>query len=370
MKSCSSLIIENSKGEYLLQQKDDSYPKYPNYWSLIGGEIERSETPLKAVTREIKEEINLIIENLQEVGFQEINGIKEYIFYVKIDLDESKIKIGEGVGVKYFSKNDVEELDILPKDKAMLDYFFKKIEEKEIKNIVKQGYKKIVEGGCSCGCGVSNEQISKSIGYSDEQINNVPEANLGLGCGNPTALGEIKQGEIVVDLGSGAGFDAFLVAKKVGTNGKVIGIDMTEEMIEKAKANAKKYNYKNTEFRLGDIEKLPIEDNSIDVVISNCVINLAPNKDKVFSESYRVLKKGGKMFVSDIVLLGELTDEQKKDEGLLTGCVAGALQKEDYLQIINDAGFEFKILNEDKDISKRQYECIALESLKLEITKN
>ncbi len=246
------------------------------------------------------------------------------------------------------------------------------MEERKIKDIVKQGYKKIVEGSCctSCGCGVSNEQISKSIGYSDKEINNVPEANLGLGCGNPTALGEIKQGDTVLDLGSGAGFDVFLAAKKVGDNGKVIGVDMTEEMIEKAKANAEKYDYKNTEFKLGDIEKLPIEDNSVDVIISNCVINLAPNKDKVFSESYRVLKPGGKMFVSDIVLLGELTEEQKKDEGLLTGCVAGALQKEDYLNKIKSAGFEFSILNEDKDISKRQYEGIPLESLKIEIIKN
>ena len=246
------------------------------------------------------------------------------------------------------------------------------MEEKEIKNIVKQGYKKIVEGGCacSCGCGVSNKEISKSIGYSDEEINNVPGANLGLGCGNPTALGEIKQGDVVVDLGSGAGFDVFLAAKKVGDNGKVIGIDMTEEMIEKAKTNAEKYNYKNTEFRLGDIEELPIEDNSVDIIISNCVINLAPNKDKVFSESHRVLKQGGKMFVSDIVLLGELTEEQKNDEGLLTGCVSGALQKEDYLNKIKNAGFEVRILNEDTDISKRQYEGIPLESLKLEIIKN
>jgi len=245
------------------------------------------------------------------------------------------------------------------------------MENKEIKDIIKQGYKKIVEGGCACncGCGISNEQISKSIGYSDEEINNVPEANLGLGCGNPTALGEIKQGDVVVDLGSGAGFDVFLAAKKVGNSGKVIGVDITDEMIEKAKANAEKYNYKNTEFRLGDIEELPIEDNSVDVIISNCVINLAPNKDKVFSESYRVLKKGGKMFVSDIVLLGELTEEQKKDDGLLTGCVSGALQKEDYLAKIKKVGFEIKILNENKDISKRQYEGIALESLKLEIVK-
>ncbi len=245
------------------------------------------------------------------------------------------------------------------------------MKDQEIKQSVKKGYAQIVKGGCSCncGCGMSNEEISKDIGYSDEEINNVPEANLGLGCGNPIALGMIKKGDIVLDLGSGAGFDAFLAAKKVGDNSKVIGVDMTPEMIKKAQANAKKYNYKNVEFRLGDIEELPVEDNSVDVIISNCVINLTPNKDKVFKESYRVLKKEGKMFISDIVLLGELTKEQKNDEGLLTGCVAGALQKEEYLQNIKTAGFKVKILGEDKDISKRQYEGIPLESLKVEALK-
>jgi SAM-dependent methyltransferase len=243
------------------------------------------------------------------------------------------------------------------------------MKEQEIKKTIKEGYTKIAKGGCSCncGCGVSNEKISKDIGYSNEELKT--PGNLGLGCGNPTALGMIKEGDIVLDLGSGAGFDAFLAAKKVGDKGKVIGVDMTEEMIKKARANATKYNYKNVEFKLGDIEKLPIEDNFVDVIISNCVINLAPNKDKVFKESFRVLKKGGKMFVSDIVLLGELTEEQKSDEGLLTGCVAGALQKEEYLQKIKNAGLKVKILGEDIDISKRQYEGINLESLKLEITK-
>jgi len=243
--------------------------------------------------------------------------------------------------------------------------------KQEIKSIVKKGYTKIAKGGCSCncGCGISNEKISKDIGYSNEEINNVPEANLGLGCGNPTALGDIKEGNIVLDLGSGAGFDVFLAAKKVGEKGRVIGVDMTKEMIRKAQANAIKYKYNNVEFRLGDIEKLPIEDDYIDVIISNCVINLAPNKDKVFKESFRVLKKGGKMFVSDIVLLGELTKEQKRDGGLLTGCVAGALQKEDYIKKMRKVGFEVKILGEDKDISKRQYFGIPLESLKIEAFK-
>jgi ubiquinone/menaquinone biosynthesis C-methylase UbiE len=241
----------------------------------------------------------------------------------------------------------------------------------EIKKIVNEGYKKIAKGGCSCscGCGTSNEKISKEIGYSQEEMDNVPEANLGLGCGNPIALANIKQRDVVLDLGSGAGFDVFLAAKKVGDKGRVIGVDITEEMVQRARNNAIKYKYNNVEFKLGDIEELPIKDNYIDVIISNCVINLAPNKDRVFKESFRVLKKTGKMYISDIVLLGKLTEKQKKDEGLLTGCVAGALQKEDYLNIVKRAGFKVKVLGEDKDISKRQYEGIALESLKLELTK-
>ena len=140
-------------------------------------------------------------------------------------------------------------------------------------------------------------------------------------------------------------------------------------MIKKAKENAQKYGYKNVEFKLGDIENLPIQENSVDVIISNCVINLAPNKTKVFEEAYRVLKKGGKMFVSDIVLLGELTKEQKQDKELISGCVSGALQKEDYINKIKMAGFDVRILGEDKEISKRQYEGIPLESLKVEATK-
>jgi len=242
------------------------------------------------------------------------------------------------------------------------------MKSEETKKIVRESYSKLARGGCcsSCGCGVSNKDVSKSIGYSEEEMNLVPEANLGLGCGNPIALANIKKGGVVLDLGSGAGFDSFLASKKVGENGKVIGVDMTEKMIKKAWENAKKYNYKNVEFKLGDIENLPLENNSVDVVISNCVINLAPDKDKVFSEAFRVLKKGGRMFISDIVLLKELSDNQKKDEGLLAGCVAGALLKDDYLEKIKGAGFDIKILGEDKEISKRQYEGIALESIKIE----
>lgn len=251
------------------------------------------------------------------------------------------------------------------------------MKNKDAKETVKQAYAKIAaESGtcscCSCGCSDQNtaQEISKSVGYSDEELNVVPEANLGLGCGNPTALGKLKEGDAVLDLGSGAGFDSFLAAKKVGTLGKVIGVDMTEEMVNKAKTIAARYGYTNVEFRLGDIENLPVENESVDVVISNCVINLAPDKSRVFSEAYRVLRSGGRMYVSDIVLLKELSDEQRNDSELLCGCVAGALLKDDYVREIERVGFEVKILAEDKEISKRQYNGIALESLKLVATKS
>lgn len=247
----------------------------------------------------------------------------------------------------------------------------------DVKKTVKQAYAKIAAQNssgascCSCGCGCQNDaqEISRTIGYSEEELNVVPEANLGLGCGNPTALGNLKEGDVVLDLGSGAGFDSFLAAKKVGALGKVIGVDMTEEMVSKAKSLAAKYGYSNVEFRLGDIEDLPVESGSVDVVISNCVINLAPDKTKVFREAYRVLRSGGKMYVSDIVLLKELSDEQKNDSELLCSCVAGALLKDNYIQKIEQVGFEVEIIAEDTEISERQYNGIALESLKLVATK-
>ena len=239
--------------------------------------------------------------------------------------------------------------------------------EKDVKRIVKESYGKIAESGCGCGCSRTGAEISKAIGYSDEDLANVPESDLGLGCGNPTALGEIKEGAVVLDLGSGAGIDCFLASKKVGPKGKVIGVDMTKAMVEKAKENAEKYGYKNVEFRLGDIEALPVESNSIDVVVSNCVINLSPDKKKVFAEASRVLKKNGRMYVSDIVLLKELTKAQRKDEKLIAGCVGGALLREKYLSIIHNSGFKAIILHEDKGISKAQYNGLALESLKLEL---
>jgi SAM-dependent methyltransferase len=245
------------------------------------------------------------------------------------------------------------------------------MKEQEIKKIVKESYSKIATNKgscCTCSCKKDEqEKIAKMIGYSDKELKT--PGNLGLGCGNPTALANIKEGDVVLDLGSGAGFDCFLASKKVGDTGRVIGVDMTPEMIKKARENVIKYNYKKVEFKLGEIENLPIENNSIDVIISNCVINLSPDKQKVFQESYRVLKKNGKMFVSDIVLLGELSKEQKKNPDLLSGCVAGALQKEDYLNIIRKVGFKVNILGEDREISKTQYQGINLESLKIEAIK-
>lgn len=246
----------------------------------------------------------------------------------------------------------------------------------EVKKAVKRRYSKIATSDnscCSCGCtGMDSQEatrISKEIGYSDDEINAFPEANLGLGCGNPTAFGKIKEGDVVLDLGSGAGFDCFLASKKVGKTGKIIGVDMTEKMVEKAKELAKKYGYTNVEFKLGDIDNLPIESGTVDVIISNCVINLAPDKLKVFKEAKRVLKKGGLMYVSDIVLLEELSDEQKNDYDLLTGCVAGALLKQDYMNKIKKAGLKVRILSEDRQISKTQYDGLALESIKIEATK-
>jgi arsenite methyltransferase len=241
----------------------------------------------------------------------------------------------------------------------------------EIKKIVKEKYKEIAQTNCGCGCSCkSSKNIAQEIGYSEEDIKMGEGANLGLGCGNPVAISKIKEGDTVLDLGCGAGFDCFLASKKVGQMGKVIGIDMTEEMIERAKMNAGKLGKKNVEFVLGEIENLPIKDNSIDVIISNCVINLTPDKNQSFKEAYRVLKTGGRIYLSDIVLLGELTDEQKNDKNLISGCVAGALQKEDYISKIEKAGFKVNILSENKEISKQQYQGIALESIGIEAIKS
>jgi len=255
--------------------------------------------------------------------------------------------------------------------------------KKEIKKVVREGYAKIAKQDSSCCgsvtscCGSTDlaQDIGKSIGYTEEELTSVPEgANLGLGCGNPVALASLKEGETVLDLGSGAGFDCFLAADKVGKKGRVIGVDMTPEMIEKARENARKGNYGNVEFRLGEIENLPVADNSVDAAISNCVINLAPDKRRVFTESFRVLKPGGRLMISDIVLLKELPDFIKNSIEAYIGCLSGAMMRDEYMEAIKAAGFqEVRII----EATSFPIECMAndptakaiIENLKIPLEK-
>lgn len=226
----------------------------------------------------------------------------------------------------------------------------------KIRKAVRKGYAKMAKRDSSCCVSASSccegadlaEDIGRKVGYSKEELKAVPEgANLGLGCGNPVAIASLKEGEMVLDLGSGAGFDCFLAAKKVGRNGRVIGVDMTPEMIEKAIENAKKGNYGNVEFRLGGIENLPVADNSVDVVISNCVINLSPDKERVFREAFRVLKPHGRLMISDIVLLKELPSSIKNNVNAYIGCISGAIMKDEYVGLIIKVGFQnVKIIDE------------------------
>jgi arsenite methyltransferase len=233
----------------------------------------------------------------------------------------------------------------------------------EIRKAVRQNYKIIAtldEAGCSCSssscCGGSNdftmENISLGLGYSNKEISAVPEgANLGLGCGNPQAIASLKAGEIVLDLGSGGGFDCFLAAKQVSDSGHVIGVDMTPEMISKARTNAEKGGFKNVEFRLGEIENLPVADCMVDVIISNCVINLSPDKPRVFAEAFRVLRPGGRLAISDVVAFADLPEEIKRDMALYSGCVAGASPISEIKRILRETGFE-NVHVEPKDESK------------------
>lgn len=218
----------------------------------------------------------------------------------------------------------------------------------DVKRVVREGYAQVAKGvGSCCGpasscCGAPTaEDVSRRIGYSDEEMTAAPAgANLGLGCGNPVALASLSEGEVVLDLGSGAGFDCFLAAKKVGGKGRVIGVDMTPEMLEKARENARKAGVVNVEFRLGEIENLPVADNSVDTVISNCVINLAPDKARVFAEAFRALKPGGRLMVSDLVLTAPLPKAVQESVAAYVGCLAGASLKADYLRAMEQAGFE------------------------------
>jgi len=231
-------------------------------------------------------------------------------------------------------------------------------EDEKIRKEVRDGYARIAkEGLCyrpttsCCDKSTRHDELSKKMGYTDIELKSAPEgANLGLGCGNPVALASLKEGDTVVDLGSGAGLDCFLAAKKVGEQGKVIGVDMTSEMVDKARENAKKIKHKNVEFRLGEIENLPVADNTADVIISNCVINLSPNKKQVFKEAFRVLKPGGRLMVSDMVLLKDLPDAIRK-RAHPASCVRTAIMKDRYLGTIRQAGFHNLRIIEEKQYS-------------------
>ena len=196
------------------------------------------------------------------------------------------------------------------------------------------------QGGCGCGCGCGGASQSEQLGYERSDLQAIPaEADLGLGCGNPTALAGLQAGETVLDLGSGGGIDCFLTARRVGPAGRVIGVDMTAEMIDRSRAAARQGGFQNVEFRLGEIENLPVADASVDAVISNCVINLSPDKGRVFREAFRALKAGGRLLVSDIVLTGELPAGAREDAELWAACVSGALPEQQYLSLIREAGF-------------------------------
>ena len=208
----------------------------------------------------------------------------------------------------------------------------------KIKERVKKEYASLAKSGGSC----CPDYSCCDIGYDLDQIKSLPKAvtNFSLGCGNPVALADIQEGEVVLDIGSGGGLDVFLASKKVGETGKVIGVDMTAEMIEKARANARKMDVTNVEFKLGDAEVIPVESSSVDLVMSNCVINLSPDKERVFKEASRVLKRAGRFVVSDIVTKGELPGKVRRDPRLLVNCVAGALSEEKYIAAIKKAGFK------------------------------
>jgi len=246
------------------------------------------------------------------------------------------------------------------------------LEKEKIRKMVREGYSNIAKTekqNCGCNCG---ENVSENMGYTRKDLDSVSKgANLDLGCGNPVALSNLKKGEIVVDLGSGGGLDCFLAAKKVGLKGKIIGIDMTAEMIDKARTNCKIGGYKNVEFRLGEIENLPVADKTADVIISNCVINLSPNKKRVFNESYRILKPGGRLLISDIVLQNNLPKSIKQDIQAYIGCVSGAELKQKYIELIKKAGFnQITIISQTYFPVKQMFSKTTSETLRKELKDN
>lgn len=223
--------------------------------------------------------------------------------------------------------------------------------KEDIRDFIRKNYAEVAQkgsegsccgGGCNCsGAPFDISEVNSKLGYTEEDLSNTPiEANMGLGCGNPIAIASIKEGETVLDLGSGGGFDCFLARRQVGESGVVIGIDMTPEMIKLARNNAEKSGYTNVEFRLGEIEHLPVADSSVDVIISNCVINLSLDKQKVFNEAYRVLRTTGRLSISDVVATAELPEGIKHDLTMMAGCIAGAEYVENIRIMLQNAGFE------------------------------
>jgi SAM-dependent methyltransferase len=231
----------------------------------------------------------------------------------------------------------------------------------QMKKAIRESYGEIARrarGHCECGCGPVTRVAPESVGYVKGQVGEVPRsASLGLGCGNPTAIAGLRPGEVVLDLGSGGGFDCFLAANAVGPKGRVIGVDMTPEMIEIARRNAERGGYSNVEFRLGEIESLPAADAEVDVVISNCVINLVPDKAKAFAEAFRALRPGGRLHVSDIVFAAEPPECLRDDVAAYVSCVAGALLQEEYLAAIAAAGFRDTRVETERDASELLEGC-------------
>ena len=255
----------------------------------------------------------------------------------------------------------------------------------EIRAVVRNRYatyaegKSVASGGCCCAGGADSDLLS-TLGYSEDQAAAVPEgANLGLGCGNPLAHADLRPGETVLDLGSGAGIDCFLAAREVGPAGRVIGVDMTPAMLDRARATGARAGITNVEFRLGEIENLPVADASVDALISNCVVNLSPDKPRVFREAWRVLRPGGRLLLSDLVLVRELDHRLRGDVSLYVGCVAGASLRDEYLRLIEEAGFHpVEVMAEDgydvgaenlEDGSPEQAAFAAVRSVKIRAVK-
>lgn len=247
------------------------------------------------------------------------------------------------------------------------------MDKNTIKNAVKEKYRSVAltnSGCCDSGC-CSDVDLNMSllIDYDTGGLKPVEGSDLGLGCGMPTRFAQIQPGQTILDLGSGAGIDVFLAAQKTGPTGQVIGVDMTEEMIEKARANAEKAGITNVDFRLGEIENLPVADESVDLILSNCVINLAPDKSQVFAEMQRVLKPGGKFCISDVVTYGNVPETIRQDMALWAGCVAGAMDKEEFLELVRDCGFDDLIIHNFKIYDAAKHEDYGTGSLTLEGVK-